>query len=326
MKQRKIMACICAALLLMSGCASGGNKAPMKGGDSNFFAAGDMAMTESAPQAPMEAPAPAPESSVTMSPSYAGGSGTGESIYQRADAKLIRRCRVELQTTEFDEAANALYALVEEQGGYFENSSVYGGGYYSANARRNAEYIVRIPADKYNVFRSSVGELGYVSFFDESTEDIGERYYDTEARLKTLRTKQDRLLTLLEKAETMEDIITLESALGDVEYEIEQYSSTLNRYDGLVNFATFNITLNEVVRVEEKVGEADSLGDRMSSAFSSGLEDLKDGAEDFMVWLSYNVFAILAWGVVIGVVVIVIRRKKWKLPSIRGRKKKDTEA
>ena len=125
---------------------------------------------------------------------------------------------------------------------------------------------------------------------------------------------------LLENAETMEDIITLESALGDVEYEIERYSSTLNRYDGLVNFATFTIHVNEVVRVEEKAGQADTLGERMFSAFSEGLADLKDAAEDFAVWVSYNVFAIAGWIVVILVAVVVIRRKQWKLPRLKRRK------
>ena len=123
----------------------------------------------------------------------------------------------------------------------------------------------------------------------------------------------------------MEDIITLESALGDVEYEIERYSSTLNRYDGLVNFATFHINLNEVTRVEEKTGQADTLLDRMSAAFGSGLENLKDGAEDFMVWVSYNVFGIVGWLVVICVAITVIRKKRWRLPSIKRRKNKNPE-
>jgi len=320
---KKILACICATVMLLSACGSGGARAPMAGGLKSEAATDNM--VSSAPQEPMEAPMPSPESApaVTLKPEYGSVSGAGESVYQRADAKLIRRCTVELQTTEFDAAVSALYELVEKQGGYFENSSVYGGGYYNANARRNGEYVVRVPADKYNAFRSSVGDLGYISFSNESTEDIGEQYYDTEARLKTLRTKQERLLILLEKAENMEDIISLESALGDVEYEIERYSSTLNRYDGLVNFATFHININEVIRVEEKTGQADTLGDRMRAAFVSGLEDLKYAAEDFMVWLSYNVFALAGWLVVICVVVTVIRRKKWKLPRIGRRKKKE---
>ena len=300
---------------------------------------GASAMKETTMSAPA-APAPMPEASMPMekfesasdaavelpmAPEYSMSGtvtgGAGENVYQRADAKLIRRCNVELQSEQFDAAVSALYALVEANGGYFENSSMQGGGYYNANARRYGSYVIRIPAENYNAFRSGVGELGYVTYSNESTEDIGEQYYDTEARVKTLRTKQERLLMLLEKAEKMEDIIELESALGDVEYEIERYSSTLNRYDGLVNFATFNVNIGEVIRVEAQVGQADTLADRMSAGFRDGLEDLKDGVEDFMVWISYNVFALAAWAVIGSVIIVIIRRKKPSLPKLR--KKKD---
>lgn len=321
--KKKFALALAMLIVLLSGCggsAEEGAAAP----EASF----PMEKNESAMDYATSEPALAPESTaggkeLPMAPQYS--QSAGDSVYQRADAKLIRRCSIELQTTEFDEAINALYEMVDAQGGYFENSSVYGGGYYNANARRSGEYVIRIPAERYSAFRSGVGELGYVSVNNESTEDIGERYYDTEARLKTLRTKQERLLMLLEKAATMEDIIELESALGDVEYEIERNSSTLNRYDGLVNFATFNVHISEVVRVEEKPGQADSLGARMSAGFRSGLEDLKDGAEDFMVWVSYNVVGLAVFAVAAVIVVTVIRRKKVRLHFARKGKKNLTD-
>ena len=307
------------AMLLLTGCGASSSKETTMEAPSYApapEAAAPMEKYESMSDSAMEIPM-APE--LGMSATTAGGAG--ESVYQRADAKLIRRCTVELQTEKFDDAVTALYALVEANGGYFENSSLQGGGYYNANARRFGNYAIRIPAENYNAFRSGVGDLGYVSYSNESTEDIGEQYYDTEARLKTLRTKQDRLLMLLEKAENMEDIIELESALGDVEYEIERYSSTLNRYDGLVNFATFNVNISEVIRVEQKTGQADSLGARMSAGFRSGLEDMKDGVEDFMVWVSYNVFGLAVLVALGTVIVVVIRRKKPRLPGLSRKKK-----
>lgn len=304
-------------LLLLSGCGGSAEvpapevSAPMGKNEIEMdYTVSEPAAAPESPMIPM-----APEHGMTVS------GGAGESVYQRADAKLIRRCTIELQTTEFDAAINALYTLVEEQGGYFENSSVYGGGYYNANARRSGEYVIRIPAEKYSAFRTDVGELGYVSFSNESTEDIGEQYYDTEARLKTLRTKQERLLMLLEKAETMEDIIELESALGDVEYEIERNSSTLNRYDGLVSFATFNVNVSEVVRVEEKTGQADTLGERMGTGLHSGLEDFRDGVEDFMVWVSYHVIGIGVFAIAAAVVITVIRHRNPGCFSLRRKKK-----
>ena len=311
MKRTQLLAAAL-AMLLFTGCGANAMKETSMAAPE---ASAPMEKYESMSDSAMEIPM-APE--LGMSATTAGGAG--ESVYQRADAKLIRRCTVELQTETFDDAVTALYALVEAQGGYFENSSLQGGGYYNANARRHGSYVIRVPAEKYNAFRSGVGDLGYVSYSDESTEDIGEQYYDTEARLKTLRTKQERLLMLLEKAANMEDIIELESALGDVEYEIERYSSTLNRYDGLVNFATFNVNISEVIRVEEKTGQADSLSDRMGAGFRAGLENLKDSVEDFMVWVSYNIFALALLAAIGGAVVAIIRRKKLRLPGL-GRKK-----
>ena len=126
-----------------------------------------------------------------------------------------------------------------------------------------------------------------------SSEDVGERYYDTEARLKTQRTKQERLLKLLEQAGTMEDIISLENALSDVEFQIEQMSSTLNRYDSLIGYATFTIYLEEVAQVTEEVGETHSLGKRMSAGFSASLTGLVNGAQNLLVWFSYNIFALV---------------------------------
>ena len=274
-------------------------------------------MFESAMGAAPEEPAPVPESTIGM-----GGNGGG-SVYQRADAKLIRRCEISLQTTEFDAAVDALYVLVEESEGYFENAYTYGGGYRNANARRNAEYIIRVPAQRYGMFQKSIGELAYVTRISESTEDIGLQYYDTQARLEMLRTKQDRLLNLLEKAETMEDIITLESALGEVEYEIERHSSTLNRYDSLVNYSTFTIYLEEVIRVEETVGERDSLMTRMKAGFVSSAEDMVDGLQDILIWFSYN---IISMGILLVVVVVAAAVGRKKLPKIGRFKKEDIDA
>jgi len=298
MKRNKFFAILLAALLLTSGCGGG---SALKGESAATSSASAMA-----PEAPME------KVEFDSAGGYYQESGTGSAVYQRADAKLIRRCTMEMQTEEYDAAIQELYALVSRLEGYFESSTQRGGSYYNADAQRWGEYVIRIPAERYDEFRSGAGELGYITYCTESTEDVGEQYYDTEARLKTLRTKQDRLLMLLEKAETMEDIITLESALSEVEYEIEQHSSTLNRYDGLISYATFYFNVHEVLRVEDKVGEADSLWARMTKGFSSGFNSFVDGVQDLMVWFSYNLFGLLSLGVLILGGVFVIRKKGMK--------------
>ena len=305
MKKRKALALCLSMLLLVCSACGGGSSANMAAEDTaassgaaveygNSGGTG-MDMELYAPSAPQE----------SQSTATAEGEGGGSSVYQNSGAKLIRRAELSIQTTQFDQTVQSLQDLVEQCGGYFEQSSVYAGSYRDVNAQRSGEYVVRIPAEKYDAFLSGSGDLGYVTQLTESSEDIGEQYYDTESRLKTQRIKQERLLELLEKAETMEDIIALENALSEVEYQIEQYTSTLNRYDALVGFSTFNIYLNEVSKVTEEVGETASLGARMAAGFRSSLEGLVNGSQQLLIWVSYNfvALAILIAAVAVGGIV-----------------------
>ena len=316
MKKRKALA-LCLSMLLFCSACGGGSAANTAAGDTaaSSGAAVDYGSSGGAGM-DMELYAPANPSESQSSAPVAEEDGTS-SVYRSSEAKLIRRAELSIQTAQFDQAVQSLQDLVEQHGGYFEQSSVYGGSYRDVNAQRSGEYVVRIPAEKYDAFLSASGNLGYVTQRTESSEDIGEQYYDTESRLRTQRTKQERLLELLEKAETMEDIISLENALSEVEYQIEQYTSTLNRYDALVGFATFNIYLSEVSKVTEEVGETASLGSRMAAGFRSSLEGLVNGSQQLLIWVSYHfiALAVLVAAAAVGGVVGYRRWKKVRKPK-----------
>lgn len=307
-----------AALLLLAGCGGGNSMstenvvpsapadAPSAPADNWVGESADMGWE--APQEPM--PAPAEDAAQTESP-----------VYRNSGAKLIRRAELTIQTEQFDQTAEALKTLAAQYNGYFESSSEYGGSWRDVNARRSGEYVVRVPAEHYSSFLRSAGDLGYVTNKRETSEDVGEQYYDTEARLKTQRTKQERLLSLLEKAETMEDIIQLENALSEVEYQIEQYTSTLNRYDSLIGYSTFTIWLEEVRQVNQEVGETSSLGERMAAGFQASGQGLVQGCRNLLIWASYNIFLIAVLAAVVAAAAAVGRRKLKKLRARREEKK-----
>lgn len=316
--KRKLFAITIATVLLLAGCGAGssGNKGA-DNAPSSSASGGDCL-----PEYDNGWDMGASSGEVAPAPANLEDSSQAGSVYQNTRAKLIRRAEVHIQTEQFDESRAALNKLVADCGGYFEVASDYGGSYRDAYANRSGEYTVRVPAEKYSQFFNSTGDLGYITNSTESSEDVGERYYDTEARLKTQRTKQERLLALLEKAETMEDIITLENALSDVEYQIEQYSSELNRYDALIGFSTFNVYLNEVSRVNQEVGETSSLGQRMAAGFQASVRGLGQGFQNVLIWASYNIFLLVVLAVVATVAVIVGKRE---LKKLRKREKTEKE-
>lgn len=298
MKRNRLLLPLALLLLLTCAC-SGGNS-------SSASSAGEEAAPEA--MAPMEATVADQRLNFSESESAAGESR----VYSDENAKLIRRASARLQTDDFSAAEAALNALVVEQGGYYESAAVEGGGYYDRNAARYGSYVIRVPRQAYDTFLSGVDGVGYVVSLNQSSEEIGEVYFDTEARLRTQQTKQTRLLALLEQAATMEDIIDLENALSEVEYQIEQYSTELRRYDSLVDYATIGVELYEVRRLSDGAGTADRLGTRISTALSEGAQGAGEALGNVIVWCAYHLIALLVLAAAAAMVLAVCLRRRKK--------------
>ncbi len=220
--------------------------------------------------------------------------------------KMIYRASLELETTEFERSDAEIQALTKRLGGYFEEQSTRtrSGGY------RSASYTVRVPAAKFAEFLGQVGSICTVSYQTQSAEDVSEYYYDMESRLETAKIKLDRLQELLAKAEEMEDIITLEGAISDTEYQIERLSGEKRHYDSLIGYSTINVSLNEVYRVTEIETAPLTFGQRIGQSFREGLRDFGSAMEDFAEWLAYSWLTLLVIAVIIVAVVKLAKRAR----------------
>ena len=206
--------------------------------------------------------------------------------------KIIYTGDINLETTEFDEAVKALAALAEVKGGYLESSTVGGG----SRGYRWADYTVRVPSAQFQSFLDQAGELAHVTCRKQLFW------------LKTQQIKLERLQKLLSQAENMEDIITIESAISETEWNIEDLSGTLRHYDALVDFATINVHVSEVYKYSDTEELPENFGDRLSSAMSRGWHSFVNGMEDFAVALAYSWMWLILWAVIIAAAVVILRK------------------
>ena len=280
------------------------------GGSSKDFAA----------TAPMEAPkqeAAAEEYYETedaiVEESTAAGVETGADISGTAQVnrKLIRTFDIQIQTKEFDSVVAGIQEKIDELGGYIEQSSLDSGSSYYSHYNRYSYMTVRIPSDKLDQFVSNVQENANVTNISESTEDITLSYVDVESRKLALETEQGRLLELLEKAETVEDIITIESRLSEVNYQLESYTSRLRTMDNQVDYSTVHINISEVDR-ETKV-EPKTFWEEVTEEFGDSMYGLGRGFRNFAIWFLGSSPYIILWAAIIGTAVVLVRtfgRKK----------------
>ena len=166
-----------------------------------------------------------------------------------------------------------------------------------------------------------VSELGNVTSKNESVEDITLKYVDTESHKKALETEQERLLTLMEQAESMDDIIKIETRLSEIRYELQSYESTLRTYDNQVSYSTVSISINEVDRetAPEKQGFAEELKNRLSD----NLYHISHGLRNFAIWFIAAIPYFLILGVIGFAVIKLVRKIIWKKPMFHKKKKEE---
>jgi hypothetical protein len=285
MKRNFLAALLPLLLLTLTACGGGSRQTGginLNSGKTEESATMDMAE----PESPMEY-----GGGVT----YSTATSTGATVQ-----KLIRTADLQMETTEFDTALTGLNDLTEQYEGYYENSTVR----KRSSGYRSAEYTIRVPSKHYQIFVNQAGELCHETWRNLTQEDVTERYYDTEGRLKTQKIKLERLQQLLSQAKLMEDIITIETAISQTEWQIEELSGTLRHYDTQVDYATVHITLSEVYKLSNVENTPESFGERMSIAFAGGLRSFSNNLENLAVSFAYT----WMWWLLVAVVFVVVVR------------------
>lgn len=233
---------------------------------------------------------------------------------QDSKRKLIRNVNLEVETETFDELLLTVEEKTERLSGYIEESYTYNGSSYYGRGTRNANLTIRIPAENLSAFLSSIAEVSNVISRNESVTDVTLQYVDMESHKEALATEQERLLELMEQAQTVEDIITIESRLSEVRYQLESMESQLRTMDNQVSYSTVYLYINEVEKLTPV--EEQSTWEKISTGFVDSLCGVGNGLADFVIGLIINLPYLILWGVILAAVILVIRA------FVRGREKR----
>lgn len=251
----------------------------------------------------------------------APASGTSQTIENDlSERKIIKTANLSFQTQEYDIFMEEMSSCIALYGGYIESSEAYDGGVYSTGYSRSSSNTVRIPQSSYNDFMEEVCTLGSMTYKSENSEDVTMSYVDTESRITAYETEYNALIEILDKAESLDDVIQLQSRISDVTYLLESYKSQLRKYDSLISYCTINIYVEEVWR-ETKSEDVMSFGEKISIGLEDTFNDIKDDISEFTVDLIISLPYIIIWAIVIFIVVIIVKVSWKKIKKQRDAKK-----
>ena len=224
-----------------------------------------------------------------------------------ANRKLIKTVEMTVETKEYDEMLVGLNEQIKACGGYVEHMNTYNGSIYSGRSySRNANMTIRVPEDKLESFLAEVTNISNVVRRSDKVDDVTLAYVDLSSHKEALQTEQKRLLELLEKAQSVEDIITIEKRLSDVRYQIESMESQLRTYDNKVSYSTVYLEIDEVKELTPVKEE--TVWEQISGGFVDSLVSIKDDSVEIVIWVAVNSPFLVIWAVVIIVFVLLIRR------------------
>jgi len=247
------------------------------------------------------------------------GNGAVRSLEKPAaelEEKLVYTADVQMRSYSFDEDYDALKAKVQALNGYVDRNYVEGLPYSQSGGNgRYGNLQLRVPQQSYSELMEWLKELGEVTSTQETVSNITLQYSETKIRMENLEKQITRLQELLEQAESIEDIIALESKLTDVTGELEYVTGQLNGMDHDVSYSTVNVSLQEMRTAADPLPtQQRSFGQRMADAFGEGWLNFVNGMEGFALNVVMAIPTLVILAVLIAVVVVIIKviRKKKK--------------
>ena len=211
-----------------------------------------------------------------LTPEYEGGKEIGVGVVSPAigdtassnrgdgTSDVVRYGNISLEVLNADDALARVTSIVEGAGGYISSSSRSGQGenlYLSAT--------LRVPAAEFNAVMTSLRREGEVLYEDIGSYEVTMQVLDLEARLENLRASETAFLALLDRAQTVADVVAVQSELSRIQGDIESFEAQLSAVKDQVEMASINVSLSlPVSPVDVASGDFD-LGYEISSAIAN---------------------------------------------------------
>ncbi|MCL1964033.1 MAG: DUF4349 domain-containing protein [Firmicutes bacterium] len=221
---------------------------------------------------------------------------------------ILHSASVTLLTSQYDADVKRVDDLLSAMGGWSEYRSVWGEPEDGDQAGgRYATMRLRVPLQSLAFFMEAVAAIGKVTASEMVAEDVSDQYYDTRGRLSMYEAQRARMTELLGQAETMSDVVEIESRLGEIQYTIETLVGRLNHWNARKDNAVVHLYVREVAEIQ--MGDA-PLGQRLGNAFRQSLRAAWGFMNNAAVFLVIASPYILCAAAAAGIAFFIVRTRR----------------
>jgi Domain of unknown function (DUF4349) len=204
--------------------------------------------------------------------------------------QVIRQAQLTLSVGSglFDSKLSDLRTVVEQEGGFIAGTDAQSNPTTDESIRTGVITFM-VPAAKFDETIDLLAKMGKVKNEHISGNDVSAQYVDLQARLANQMAQRDAMLVLLKRAQSIADIIAVQTQIGQITGQIEQLKGQIQYIEHNTSYSTVTVTMLEA-GAPAQVARTDSWG------FATALSD---GAHNFVATINYVVTGLGAIGPVL---------------------------
>src|SRR5947208_6478147 len=219
------LALLIAAPLLLAACAQSAN-APSAGGKADYAGS---------------APAPAADAASGYSGVASTTSNQGiPTVVVSADRNLILTAKIDMRSKDPWATSDRAQAIAGGLGGDVLNLSQSG----TADTR-SASLTIRVPSSRFGDALQQLKSLeGEIQTSGVTAQDVTDQFVDLQARLTAKEAEEQRYIAILNRANTIDEILKVDASLGNVRTQIEQLTAQINSIKNRTEFSTISMSIS----------------------------------------------------------------------------------
>jgi hypothetical protein len=224
------------------------------------------------------------------------------SIGSSWESRVIKTASLEIEVEKgkLKEIANRITMLAESKGGFIKSSQ-----FTSWEESQQALVTIAVPSIEFGAALTSIEGWGDVLSSQSSGQDVTQEYHDLELDLSHWQSERQSVMLLLEKAQTLDEILKVRQFLEPIDRQINEIKGRLEYLTQSSDYSTIQVSLREK-GAEPIAAEStfwSKIGDILATSFSGILVILAAG---------------IPWIVLIGLLALlvawILRRSRRKNP------------
>lgn len=208
-----------------------------------------------------------------------------QSASVKVKEKILKEAELSIKVEDYYKVIKRIHAETSNYDAYIADENEEKTPYQVSN-----RLVIRVVAGQFDKLIESLSKFAAVIESKKiQAKDVTEEFVDIESRLKTKKEVEKRYYDILTKAKSIDDILSVEEKIGELQEEIESVEGRLRFLSDKVNYSTISLTVTESYNYIEPPADKPGFLKRAGQAFLRGWDGL----------VSLAVFLINIWPLIL---------------------------